>query len=259
MENVLLPPVKYGRHTHSPSDASLKDLPFGSSVSRELISWLGKLPSDTRKTEAYVAAQWREMSWSAFNVYVSDLITDAESEIGMSGHSYRVSHLALRCGVALGLQPLALSELYWGGALHDLGKLAMDQSILSKPSALSSYEWQLVRQHPVWGYEALMRVLNNRVVAEIALTHHEHWNGAGYPSGLSGEAIPLHGRIVAVVDTFDALTSPRAYKQAVRVDMALKILEDEAGRQFDPALIRRFLDGDTLQLRDPGTDYPDVG
>lgn len=259
MDGVLLPPVRYGRYTRASPDTALKDLPFGSSASTELVSWLSGLPSNTEKIKAHIAAQWREMSWTAFNVFVSDIVAEAESELGVPGHSFRVSQIALRCGVALGLQPLALSELYWGGALHDLGKLAMDQAILSKPSALSSYEWQLVRQHPIWGYDALMRVLNNRVVAETALTHHEHWNGNGYPSGLRGKVIPLHGRIVAIADTFDALTSPRSYKQAVRASMALEIIEAEAGRQFDPTLIRRFLDGDVLQHRDPDANYPDVG
>ena len=256
---MLLPPVGYGRHTQVPPDVSLKDLPFGSAASSALVTWLGELPSNTQKFEAYVASHWRDMSWTAFNAFISDLIVEAEFDVGMPGHSYRVSNLAVECGVALGLQPFVLSEIYWGAAMHDLGKLALDQRILSKPYALSPHEWQLVRQHPLVGYETLMQVLNNRIVAEVALTHHERWDGSGYPSGLSGEAIPFHGRIVAIVDTFDALTTARAYKQAVRADVALKILEDEAGRQFDPTLIRIFLDGGVLQQRGFDINAPDFG
>lgn len=117
---------------------------------------------------------------------------------------------------------------------------------------------QLVRQHPVWGYDALMQVLNNRAVAEIALTHHEHWDGKGYPTRIDGNAIPLHGRIVAVVDTFDALTTPRPYKRAVPEDTALSILLDEAGRQFDPELVRQLVDGDVLRQRS-SMNSPDLG
>lgn len=260
MPNVPLPPpTNYGLYRQFPPDIVLQNLPFGSTVSNTLLVWLQSLPVSTLESQAYLKARWQTLSWTGLHIFMSDLVSEVEVNIGMPWHSSRVSYIALQCGVALGLQPVALSQLYWGGALHDIGKMAMNQAILSKPQALTSYEWQLVRQHPVWGHAALTQVLNNSAVAEIALTHHEHWDGCGYPQGLSGKAIPLHGRIVAVADTFDALTTPRAYKKPVREDMALKIIESEAGRQFDPDLVQKFLDGGVLQQRDLGADRPDFG
>lgn len=258
-QGVPLPPVGYRHHEYISPDTTLRELPFGAAASSALSNWLSCLPGNTQIPKAKFMSQWQGLSWTAFHILLSDLVAETEAHIGMAGHSFRVSHMALRCGVALGLQPLALSELFWGGAFHDIGKMSMDQAILSKPSALTSEDWQLVRQHPVEGFDTLMQVLNNRAIAEIALTHHEHWDGNGYPSGLSGEAIPLQGRIMAVADTFDALTTPRAYKKAVREDIARRILEDEAGRQFDPSLVRRLLDGGILHHRDPGVIHPDFG
>lgn len=252
-------PPNYGGAECVPADATLEELPFGLTVSKELLSWLHSVPVSTGSAEVYLGAHWRTLSWTTLHLFMSDVISQAEQSVDMSKHSERVSLTALRCGVALGFQPAELSQLYWGGALHDIGKLMMDQAVLAKPSALTPYEWQLVQQHPVWGYEVLTQVLQSAPVAEIALTHHEHWNGGGYPNGLSGEAIPLNGRIVAVADTFDALISHRPYKKAVSVDTAVKIIAGESGQMFDPGLVKQFLDGDVLYRAALATDVPDVG
>lgn len=252
-------PPSYGGTEPVPADATLEELSFGSTVSHKLLKWLRDLPVSTDGAEVYLGSHWRTLSWTTLHVFLSDVILQAEHSVGMSNHSERVSLTALHCGVALGLQPAELSQLYWGGALHDIGKLAMDQAVLAKTAALTAYEWQLVRQHPIWGHEVLTQVLQSEPVAEIALTHHEHWDGGGYPNGLRGEGIPLNGRIVAVADTFDAITSSRPYKKAASVDTAVRIIAGEAGHMFDPALVKQFLDGDVLYRVGLGTDPPDVG
>lgn len=252
-------PPSYGGAEHAPADATLEELPFGSTVSHNLLRWLRDLPVSTDGAEAYLGSHWRTLSWTTLHVFMSDVISQAEHGVGMNNHSERVSLTALQCGVALGIQPGELSQLYWGGALHDIGKLAMNQAVLAKPSPLTAYEWQLVRQHPVWGHEVLTQVLRSESVAEIALTHHEHWGGGGYPNGLCGEDIPLNGRIVAVADTFDAITSPRPYKKVASVDTAIKIIAGEAGHMFDPVLVKHFLDSDVLYRAGLRTEVPDVG
>lgn len=252
-------PPSYGGTEPVPADATLEKLSFGSTVSHKLLKWLRDLPVSTDGAEVYLGSHWRTLSWTTLHVFMSDVISQTEHSVGMNNHSKRVSLTALHCGVALGLQPGELSQLYWGGALHDIGKLAMDQAVLTKPSALTAYEWQLIRQHPVWGHEVLTQVLQSESVAEIALTHHEHWDGGGYPNGLRGEDVPLNGRIVAVADTFDAITSPRPYKKAASIDTAIKIIAGEAGHMFDPLLVKHFLDSDVLYRADLVTDLPDVG
>lgn len=256
---AILSPPSYGGAEYSLTDATLVELPFGATVSQKLLKWLSSVPGSTGGAEVYLESHWRTLSWTTLHVFISNVISQAEYSVGMNNHSERVSLTALHCGVALGLQPAELRQLYWGGALHDVGKLAMDQAVLAKPGALTLDEWRLVRQHPVWGYEVLTHALQSEAVAEIALTHHEHWDGRGYPNALRGEDIPLNGRIVAVADTLDAITSPRPYKKSASIDTAVKIIAGEAGRMFDPALVKHFLDSDVLYRAGSKNELPDAG
>jgi putative two-component system response regulator len=128
--------------------------------------------------------------------------------------------------------------------LHDLGKVGLPDSVLLKPGRLSAEEFELVRTHTTIGAQIIGQTTSEvldlaRVIAE---THHERWNGEGYPAGLAGEAIPLAGRLVAVCDVFDALTHERPYKRAWTVDQAVQELEAERGRFFDPELVDLFVD-----------------
>lgn len=207
----------------------------------------------------YLQTRDQRVSWNALHSFLEELMTYTEDGIGMPEHSQRVSRIALRCGVALGFSAGELCQLYWGGALHDIGKLALDQRILAKTTSLNHSEWQQVQQHPAWGYKVINEVLQSEATAEIALTHHEHWDGGGYPDGLTKEAIPLNGRIIAIADTFDAITSKRRYRRAFAKGAALEIIRSEAGQQFDPKLVKFFLDGDVLFRSDAGTGLPDVG
>jgi putative two-component system response regulator len=140
--------------------------------------------------------------------------------------------------------------IHQAAPLHDLGKLALPDAILLKRAKLSVAEYQQVKQHPAAGAAILSgsssKVL--RLAEEIALTHHEWWDGSGYPAGLAGPAIPLGGRIVALSDVFDALTHTRPYKRAWPIERALAEVRRLAGVQFDPAVVEAFFKLDSAAL-----------
>jgi len=127
--------------------------------------------------------------------------------------------------------------------MHDIGKIGIPDHILLKPGRLSDDERVEMNRHPVIGYEILMAAGQSpllKLAAEIAMHHHEKWDGSGYPGGLVGEAIPLSARIVALCDVYDALRSSRPYKQAWSSERALELLREQAGRHFAPALVEIF-------------------
>ena len=140
-------------------------------------------------------------------------------------------------------------ELVWQSAqLHDVGKIAIKDNILNKPSKLTDAEFEEVKTHPAFGAQVIEKIgesTTDKTFLEyatiFALTHHEKWDGSGYPSGLKGEAIPLLGRIMAVVDVYDALVSERPYKKAFSHTEALKIISESSGTHFDPTLVDVFL------------------
>lgn len=157
-------------------------------------------------------------------------------------HSDRVARLAVRFGRRLGLPAAQLRLLTWGAALHDLGKLAVDPEVLDKPGALTPAERARMRLHVTLG-EGLVRRRGQlpEEVVQIVRWHHERWDGAGYPAGLRGAAIPRLVRIFAICDVYDALTHARAYKPAWPSSQALRELECMAGRQLDPTLVAAFV------------------
>lgn len=158
-------------------------------------------------------------------------------------HTRRVGATAAEIAIALGLDAEQVSLLRDGAPLHDVGKLAISDTILLKHGNLSAQEYEVMKTHAALG----ARVLSGShapvlvMAAVIAASHHEHWDGTGYPLGLAGEAIPLVGRIVAVADVFDALTSDRPYKPAWPLDLALAEIKRSAGGQFDPRVVAAFL------------------
>ena len=158
-------------------------------------------------------------------------------------HTRRVGELSARIGEALGMQEGELFVLRQAAPLHDVGKIAIPDYILLKPGPLTADEFEQMKVHTTRGAAMLegpgFALLD--MASKIALTHHERWDGTGYPSGLAGPAIPLVGRIVAVADVFDALTHARPYKQAWTVADSVREITDQSGRQFDPEIVEAFL------------------
>ena len=157
-------------------------------------------------------------------------------------HSDRVMRMAAGLARLTGMQGKELRNLTFGALLHDIGKLALPDSVLIKPGKLDDEEMTVMRRHPQLGYELLQRVDFLREAGDIPHSHHERWDGGGYPQGLRGEAIPLAARIFSVVDVWDALISARVYKPAWPEAEVLDYLRDAAGSQLDPSLVALFLD-----------------
>jgi len=166
-----------------------------------------------------------------------------------TGHSFRVAHYALTLARALGVDGERLQAIEWGALLHDVGKIAVPDAILRKADRLTEEEWHVMRQHPNWGFEMLADVQFLEPALEIVYSHHERWDGGGYPRGLRREEIPLAARIFAVVDTYDSITSDRPYRRARSHAEAVTELCRVAGTQLDPEVVESFIRISEVQLR----------
>jgi putative nucleotidyltransferase with HDIG domain len=162
-----------------------------------------------------------------------------EADDGYTGkHCQSVVTLALSVGEEIGLDPQRMRNLEFGALLHDVGKIAIPKEIINKPGKLSPREWLLVKTHTVEGQRMLDRVGGSmREVGVIVRSHHERWDGQGYPDGLSGEQIPLESRIISCCDTWNAMRTDRSYRSALSYEAAMAELTASAGTQLDPALV----------------------
>ncbi len=153
-------------------------------------------------------------------------------------HSRDASEIAVRVARVMGLPESEVRKIRFAGILHDIGKVGVDRKIIRKPSALSAEEMAAMREHPVIGARILQSIELLADAAEIVRHHHEHYDGSGYPDGLKGEEIPIGSRIVLVADAFNAMTTDRPYRRALTPQEAMRVLEENAGTQFDPAVVR---------------------
>ena len=163
-----------------------------------------------------------------------------DNETGM--HVIRMSHFSQLLALAAGCSPAWAEDLLNAAPMHDVGKIGIPDAVLRKPGPLDADEWDTMRRHPEIGAEIIGEHPSGvlQLAREIALAHHEKWDGSGYPRGLAGEAIPLSARIVAIADVFDALTTRRPYKEPWPVQDALDHIAAQAGKHFDPALVALF-------------------
>ncbi len=159
-------------------------------------------------------------------------------------HAKRLSHYVSIIGKAVGLSEEECELLSVAAPLHDIGKVSVPDQVLLKQSNLSDKDWRFIKRYPTTGYQILSQQESPvlQLAAVIALTHHEKWNGTGYPKGLKGKDIPLEGRIVALANVFDALTTSRPHRPAWSVDKALNLIVSESGEHFDPRIVPLFLD-----------------
>jgi HD-GYP domain-containing protein (c-di-GMP phosphodiesterase class II) len=164
------------------------------------------------------------------------------------GHTLRLARLALAIGGELDLSDEALSHLERAAMLHDMTKLELPKAILDKAGPLTDDEWQKIQRHPELGYEMVRDAPFLREAGQIILSHHERYDGGGYPHGLTGEEIPLTARVFAVADTYDAITSDRPYRKAAPHATAVREIEKSAGTQFDAKVVEAFLAADRKGL-----------
>ncbi|MCG2787251.1 MAG: PAS domain S-box protein [Anaerolineae bacterium] len=165
-------------------------------------------------------------------------LRDKETE----GHTQRVTEMTLRLARALGVSDEELVHIRRGALLHDIGKMAISDSILQKPGPLGEDEWKAMRLHPEYAHQMLYPIVYLRPALDIPYCHHEHWDGSGYPRGLKGEEIPLAARIFAIVDVWDALLSNRPYRKGSTEEAVLAYIQKHAGAYFDPRLVESFID-----------------
>ena len=158
------------------------------------------------------------------------------------GHSMRVTMYSMILAKKLNLDDTMLEEIETAGLLHDIGKIGIPQSILCKPGKLTNEEFEVMKSHPEQGEKMLKDIKKLTLISNWLRTHHEKWDGTGYPNGLKGEEIPLSGRIIALADTYDAMTSDRPYRKALSHETAIDEIKRCAGTQFDPVLAQLFID-----------------
>lgn len=156
------------------------------------------------------------------------------------GHCERVANIACDLAARCGVEGASLFWLRVGSLLHDVGKIDIDPAILNKPGRLSADEWVIMKRHPAAGVDMLREVGLPDAVLPAVRSHHENWDGSGYPDGLRGERIPMWARIACVADVYDALTSERSYKKALSHAETMEVMRRDVGRQFDPALFHAF-------------------
>lgn len=210
-----------------------------------------QLADEVRKATEKIVAQERE---TIFCLAKAAEYRDPET----GAHIVRMAHYSRHIARVLGLSIEQQELLLEAAPMHDIGKVGTPDLILLKPGKLTPDEFSIMKQHAVIGYEVLNTASSHmlKVAAEIAHTHHEKFDGSGYPRGLKGEDIPLFGRIVAVADVFDALTSERPYKKAWSIEKATELLRDGMGAHFDPSCVAAFFSDfdDVLAIKNQFVD-----
>jgi HD-GYP domain-containing protein (c-di-GMP phosphodiesterase class II) len=179
------------------------------------------------------------------NTYMSSsvrelVMTTEARDSYTAGHNYRVALYALKLGEELSLSSAELRAIAQGGLVHDVGKLRIPDTILNKPGKLTPQEREIIEVHPVSGYDLCKRLGFMPEELSVIRSHHEKWDGSGYPDQLAGEQIPLLARVTAVADVYDALTSSRSYRKAMSHDAAMEIILKDSGRHFDPLCVKAW-------------------
>ncbi len=194
-----------------------------------------------KNLEKKVVEQTQELL-SLYSDTLEAMISALDSREHETGyHSYRVTEYALTLARRMGLTDSDLVIIARGALLHDIGKIGVPDSILLKPCELTEEEWEIMRKHPLFGYELLRKIHFLEGSAKIVLAHHEHYDGGGYPYGLRGEEIPLGARVFSIIDAMDALTNDRIYRKGVSFDEAMERIVNASGSQFDPEIVKVFL------------------
>lgn len=234
--------------------------PFNPSLVLARVKTHLALYDQTRELERKVNIRTRELQESRLEI-IKRLGRAAEFRDNETGyHVMRMSHYSRLIALAAGLGKDTAETLFLAAPMHDIGKIGTPDCILHKPGKLDAQEWEIMKQHVSMGAEIIGDHPDEllSIARTVVLSHHEKWDGTGYPLNLKGENIPLVGRIVAIADVFDALGSARPYKAAWPIDQAVKFIEDNAGSHFDPHLVPAFLSAlpAMLKVRETYTEKP---
>lgn len=204
---------------------------------------LKKYAEDLQKNNSMLKAVNNELQEAYYDT-VHRLMLAVEYKDEFTGqHIVRMSRYSAVIAEKMGLPERDILTILYAAPMHDVGKIGIPDYIIAAPRRLTNDEFCIMKRHTVIGAEILANSKSHilTVAGQIALTHHERWNGTGYPCGLIGDAIPLPGRIVALADTFDAITSKRSYKEPACIPDAIEVIKRERGKQFDPRVVDAFL------------------
>ncbi|MDD5773152.1 MAG: HD domain-containing protein [bacterium] len=231
-------------------------IPFSGAMAEELICSLG--------SQAAVAIKNAQLTKDLKAAYLdtiyclSEAAESKDKDTGM--HIQRVSNYSVALGKKLGLAERELELILYASPMHDIGKVGIPDAVLLKPGKLDVEERKIIEQHTVIGGNILSKAKGpfSKISKEIALTHHEKFDGTGYPNKLIGEEIPLSGRIVALADVFDALINKRCYKSAMSCDDVIEIIKKESGKHFDPKIVTAFFDSykEIIEIFEKNKDTP---
>jgi len=218
------------------------------------------LYDQTRVLDSKVRERTRELNDTRLQI-VHLLGRAAEYKDEDAGlHVIRMGHYAYQLAIAAGMDEADANLLLTAAPLHDIGKIGIPDSILQKTGELDTNEWELMKTHCEIGAEIISENTGSKLLDlayVVIMTHHEKWDGSGYPKGLKGREIPLAGRITAIADVFDVLTTIRPYRRAWSVEDSLELIRNAAGHQFDPDLVRHFIYifPDILKIREEYSDF----
>ena len=169
---------------------------------------------------------------------IESLVTALEAkDYYTRGHSERVAFMTYEISKKLGLKGIELENIHMAAHLHDIGKIGVPDNVLNKTGKLLLHEWEYMKMHPKIGYDILSKSDKLKHISKVVLSHHERWDGRGYPNGLAKTAIPLGSRIIAVADSIDAMTSNRPYREAMSFDKCINEILINKGLMFDPVVV----------------------
>jgi diguanylate cyclase (GGDEF)-like protein/putative nucleotidyltransferase with HDIG domain len=237
---------------------SLLTMPVAWAVYRSYRLYIGRLETEKERVEQEKAHVEQMNALHLRTIETLALAIEAKDQTTHE-HLRRVQYYAIEIGKEMGLREMELEALRAASLLHDIGKLAVPEHILTKPGKLTLQEFEKMKIHPLVGAEILEQVNFPYPVAPIVKAHHERWDGNGYPIGLRGEEIPLGARILSAVDCLDALASDRQYRRALPLDQAMAFVLNESGKGFDPEVVKiltrryRQLEGEAARLHKPAS------
>ncbi len=240
--NIALDALKNGAYDYVTKPFNLEELIIAVKRALEKRELILKNKEYQQFLEQKVEEQTREIKTLYLNAIKSLVFALEAKDKYTEGHSKRVTFYACEIAKRMGLSNLMIHKIHLAGLLHDIGKIGVKESILNKPGKLTNDEYKHIYDHPVTGAKILTPVLKDKDILSFIRHHHERYDGTGRPDGLKGEEIPLGARILAVADTFDAITSDRPYRKALTVDFALKEIKRCSGSQFDPIVVIHFMD-----------------
>lgn len=216
--------------------------PFVPQVMQSRVSRILELTDLRNDLEARLAEKTRQVELVTLNSIMAIANTIEAKDPYTSGHSNRVARCSVAIATRMGLDEETTKNLHFMALLHDIGKIGVPDEVLNKPLPLADEEFAIIKKHPTMGYEILKNITAISNVHFGALYHHERYDGRGYPAGIAGEEIPIVARIIAIADTYDAMTSDRAYRKALSNEEVIEEFEKNRGMQFDPDIQDVFIE-----------------